>query len=108
ANTAYGQDHRAFRVLRLMKIEFRPGLKVQPLMLDVSDDTNDRDPQRIFLRVSFSDAFANGVLSRPVPLGERLVDDNYRRRFFVVCRREITSVEKGNLHGLEIVSSDYS
>jgi len=79
---------------------------VQPEMLHVARNTDDRHPLVWFVWPGPVNMDANWALSGKKLPHERLVDDYHPLLSFAVRRAEVASCADGNLHDAEVITHD--
>ncbi len=101
-------DHAVFVNLMDGQVDVKRGLAVQAEVLDVSDHAHNLDGSRALIVVIDAQMRAERAAVRPVPPGETLADEHYRRGLRGVVFVEFAPGDQRNLHGAEITGARYA
>ena len=96
-------DRCEIRLLSERNVHFRLWLDIQSEMAHVADNSHDRDPFRIFLRVIKGNAFTHNISVRQKFFRKRLIDDDYSRRVRIVRFRKKPAFDQRRLKSMKIV-----
>src|SRR3984957_20754955 len=92
--------------LRNRYVDLLPGIGVWRGQLRVSHFSGDGYPGIEGFLSADVDAFADGVLMRPVVFGDRMIDDDHYLVIGAVRISEIAAADQRGANGLEVVADD--
>ena len=96
-------------VLRVRQIKGDARIGIERVLLDAANHADDGQPRVRWVgrvQAAGADAFADGILARPILLGEIFVDDRDLLGGGRVQVAEQAATAQRNLHGFEIVAAD--
>src|SRR6202035_2059564 len=107
AACSHDDVHGAGCILRLWYVIGNTGVRVERVLLDAPDDTDDSDPGSAGVAdASHVQTLANGVLVGPELLGHEVVDDGDAGFTGEIIFTKEPAFAEGDFHGLEVVSAE--
>src|SRR3954447_7775445 len=97
---------KADAVLMMWKIHFGFYRNVGSHLMKIGRYSHDRNPGNLFLGIAEFESFAEHVLTRPVLMRHRFIDDRNRLRLFVVGGFETASTNNWNAHRFQVTGRD--